>query len=173
MRFFLTLSFIFLTALIITSSYFIKSNFFIFTHSNWIKINNFEILDYKVYCSSSPWRRGMDRSARGNVKIRYNYKNNIYEFKKNDFLVLYRLNFFENCNELKNRNISLFKEINKNNEFSVFISPKTKEAKVLILKKNLSFRNSWMINFILEIQLIIIVIIGLTIYLSLSSKRKP
>lgn len=48
---------------------------------------------------------------------------------KNNFLVFYRLTLFEDCNELKNRNISLFKEINKNNEVYVFISPKQKKQK--------------------------------------------
>lgn len=163
--------FIFLILLIVTSSFNLQSKFFKLFHPDWVNIKDYKIIDYKVYCSSRPWRRGMDRNARGDIKYEYKYKNSTYISEKEDFLVLYRLKIFENCSEMKNKNISIFNDINKNNEIKVFISPDTKKSKILITKKGLSFRNSWMINLILEIQLIFLVLIFLITYLIVTSKK--
>ena len=163
--------FIFLILLIVTSSFNLQSKFFKLFHPDWVNIKDYKIIDYKVYCSSRPWRRGMDRNARGDIKYEYKYKNSTYISEKEDFLVLYRLKIFENCSEMKNKNISIFNDINKNNEIKVFISPDTKKSKILITKKGLSFKNSWMINLVLEIQLIFLVLIGLIIYLIVTSKK--
>jgi hypothetical protein len=163
--------FIFLILLNVTSSFNLQSKFFKLFHPDWVNIKDYKIIDYKVYCSSRPWRRGMDRNARGDIKYEYKYKNSTYISEKEDFLVLYRLKIFENCSEMKNKNISIFNDINKNNEIKVFISPDTKKSKILITKKGLSFRNSWMINLILEIQLIILVLIFLITYLIVTSKK--
>ena len=165
------LTFIFLIISTITSSHYIYSAIFKLTHKNWIKINDFQVIDYKVYCSSAPWRRGMDRSARGDLKFKYRYNNKIYTSEKEDFLVIYRLNIFENCNEIKSININTFNEIKKNNEIFFLISPNINKSKILITKKGLSFRSSWMINLFLEIQLIFFILIGLIIYLSMTSKK--
>ncbi|MFX5735355.1 hypothetical protein ABTE30_03875, partial [Acinetobacter baumannii] len=99
------------------------------------------------------------------------YRNATYTSEKEDFLVVYRLFISENCDEMKGQNLSIFNEIKKNNELKVFISPDTKKSKILITKKGLSFRNSWMINLMLEIQLITLVLIGLIIYLTVTSKK--
>ncbi|HCQ9872947.1 TPA: hypothetical protein OMQ57_003739, partial [Acinetobacter baumannii] len=120
-------------------------------HPDWVEVKGYKILDYKIYCSSKPWRRGMDRNARGDIKYQYTYRNATYTSEEEDFLVVYRLFIFENCDEMKGQNISIFNEIKKNNEIKIFISPDTKKSKILITKKGLSFRNSWVINLMLEI----------------------
>jgi hypothetical protein len=81
----------------------------------------------------------MDRNARGDIKYEYKYQNIAYKSEKEDFLVLYRLKIFENCNEMKEKNISIFNEIKKNNEIKIFISPDMKKSKILITKKGLLF----------------------------------
>ncbi|MNI00779.1 hypothetical protein D3C73_535890 [compost metagenome] len=167
----LSLITIFLILLVVTSSFNLQSKVFKLFHPDWIEIKDYKIIDYKVYCSSKPWRRGMDRNARGDIKYQYTYRNTTYTLEKEDFLVLYRLKIFENCNDMKDQNISIFNEIKKNNEIKIFISADTKKSKILITKKGLSFRNSWMINLMLEIQLIILVLIGLIIYLTVTSKK--
>ncbi|HCA5152136.1 TPA: hypothetical protein MW187_003752, partial [Acinetobacter baumannii] len=113
----------------------------------------------------------MDRSARGDIKYQYTYQNKVYKSEEKDFLVVYRLFISENCDEMKGQNLSIFNKIKKNNELKVFISPDIKKSKILITKKGLSFRNSWMISLMLEIQLIILVLIGLIIYLTVTSKK--
>ena len=167
----LSLVAVFLILLILTSSFNLQSKVFKLFYPDCIEVKDYKILDYKVYCSSKPWRRGMDRNARGNIKYQYTYRNTTYTSEKEDFLVVYRLFISENCDEMKEQNISIFNEIKKNNEIKVFISLEAKKSKILITKKGLSFRNSWMINLMLEIQLIILVLIGLIIYLIVTSKK--
>lgn len=167
----LSLLAVFLILLILTSSFNLQSKVFKLFYPDWIEVKDYKILDYNVYCSSKPWRRGMDRNARGNIKYQYTYQNTTYTSEKEDFLVVYRLFISENCDEMKEQNISIFNEIKKNNEIKVFISLDAKKSKILITKKGLSFRNSWMINLMLEIQLIILVLIGLIIYLIVTSKK--
>ena len=41
----------------ITSSPLLKNNFFLMTHSNWVKVNILKIMKTYTYCSSEPWRR--------------------------------------------------------------------------------------------------------------------
>ncbi|MFJ1521569.1 hypothetical protein ACG59Z_17075 [Acinetobacter sp. ABJ_C1_1] len=167
----LSLVAVFLILLIVTSSFNLQSKVFKLFHPDWVEVKDYKILDYNVYCSSKPWRRGMDRNARGDIKYQYTYRNATYTSEKEDFMVVYRLFISENCDEMKGQNISIFNEIKKNNEIKIFISPDTKKSKILITKKGLSFRNSWMINLVLEIQLIILVLIGLIIYLTVTSKK--
>lgn len=167
----LSLVAVFLILLILTSSFNLQSKVFKLFHPDWVEVKDYKILDYNVYCSSKPWRRGMDRNARGNIMYQYTYRNTTYTSEKEDFLVVYRLFISENCDEMKEQNISIFNEIKKNNEIKVFISLDAKKSKILITKKGLSFRNSWMINLMLEIQLIILVLIGLIIYLTVTSKK--
>lgn len=167
----LSLVAIFLILLILTSSFNLQLKVFKLFHPDWVEVKDYKILDYNVYCSSKPWRRGMDRNARGDIKYQYTYRNTTYTSEKEDFLVVYRLFISENCDEMKEQNISIFNKINKNNELKVFISTDTKKSKILITKKGLSFRNSWMINLMLEIQLIFLVLIGLIIYLIITSKK--
>ncbi|KQE87375.1 hypothetical protein APB94_11820 [Acinetobacter lactucae] len=167
----LSLVFVFLILLVITSSFNLQSQVFKLLHPNWVELEDYEILDYNVYCKRKYWRRGMDRSARGDIKYQYTYQNKVYKAEEKDFLVVYRLMISENCDEMKDQNVYIFNEIKKNNEIKFFISPDTKKSKILIIKKGLSFRNSWMINLILEIQLIILVLIGLIIYLTVTSKK--
>ncbi|XZW13544.1 hypothetical protein ACT4YX_08655 [Acinetobacter baumannii] len=162
---------IFLILLVVTSSFNLKLKVFKLFHPDWVEVKGYKILDYKIYCSSKPWRRGMDRNARGDIKYQYTYRNATYTSEREDFLVVYRLFISENCDEMKGQNISIFNEIKKNNEIKIFISPDTKKSKILITKKGLSFRNSWVINLMLEIQLIILVLIGLIIYLTVTSKK--
>ncbi|HDX6153327.1 TPA: hypothetical protein RP458_003214 [Acinetobacter baumannii] len=162
---------IFLVLLVVTSSFNLKLKVFKLFHPDWVEVKGYKILDYKIYCSSKPWRRGMDRNARGDIKYQYTYRNATYTSEREDFLVVYRLFISENCDEMKGQNISIFNEIKKNNEIKIFISPDTKKSKILITKKGLSFRNSWVINLMLEIQLIILVLIGLIIYLTVTSKK--
>ncbi|MCO9050790.1 hypothetical protein [Acinetobacter sp. UC24323] len=167
----LSLLAIFLILLVVTSSFNLKLEVFKLFHPDWVEVKGYKILDYKIYCSSKPWRRGMDRNARGDIKYQYTYRNATYTSEREDFLVVYRLFISENCDEMKGQNISIFNEIKKNNEIKIFISPDTKKSKILITKKGLSFRNSWVINLMLEIQLIILVLIGLIIYLTVTSKK--
>ncbi|MDD9320124.1 hypothetical protein M0O54_08305 [Acinetobacter lactucae] len=167
----LSLVFVFLILLVVTSSFNLQSKIFKLLHPDWFELKDYKILDYNVYCSSKPWRRGMDRNARGDIKYQYAYRNTTYTSEEKDFLVVYRLFISENCDEMKDQNISIFNEIKKNNQINFFISPDTKKSKILITKEGLSFRNSWMINLILEIQLIILVLIGLIIYLTVTSKK--
>ncbi|MDC4634706.1 hypothetical protein OHV71_16080 [Acinetobacter baumannii] len=162
---------IFLILLVVTSSFNLKLKVFKLFHPDWVEVKGYKILDYKIYCSSKPWRRGMDRNARGDIKYQYTYRNATYTSEREDFLVVYRLFISETCDEMKGQNISIFNEIKKNNEIKIFISPDTKKSKILITKKGLSFRNSWVINLMLEIQLIILVLIGLIIYLTVTSKK--
>lgn len=167
----LSLLAIFLILLILTSSFNLQSKVFKLFHPEWVEVKDYKILDYNVYCSSKPWRRGMDRNARGDIKYQYRYRNTTYTSEKEDFLVVYRLFISENCDEMREQNISIFNEIKKNNEIKVFISLVAKKSKILIAKKGLSFRNSWMISLVLEIQLIILVLIGLIVYLIITSKK--
>ncbi|WP_284087795.1 hypothetical protein [Acinetobacter nosocomialis] len=167
----LSLLAVFLILLVVTSSFNLQLKIFKLLHPDWVELKDYKILDYKIYCSSKPWRRGMDRNARGDIKYQYTYRNATYTSEKEDFLVVYRLFISENCDEMKGQNLSIFNEIKKNNELKVFISPDTKKSKILITKKGLSFRKSWMINLMLEIQLITLVLIGLIIYLTVTSKK--
>lgn len=167
----LSLLAVFLILLILTSSFNLQSKVFKLLHPDWVELEDYKILDYNVYCKRKYWRRGMDRSARGDIKYQYTYQNKVYKAEEKDFLVVYRLMISENCDEMKEQNISIFNEIKKSNELKVFISPDKKKSKILITKKGLSFRNSWMINFVLEIQLIFLVLIGLIIYLTITSKK--
>lgn len=167
----LSLLAVFLILLVVTSSFNLQSKVFKLFHPDWIEIKDYEILDYNVYCKRKYWRRGMDRSARGDIRYQYTYQNKVYKSEEKDFLVVYRLFIFENCDEMKDQNVSIFNEIKKKNEIKVFISPDTKKSKILITKKGLLFRNSWMINLFLEIQLIFLVLIGLIVYLMVTSKK--
>ncbi|ADI92098.1 hypothetical protein I7H67_08125 [Acinetobacter sp. ACIN00229] len=167
----LSLLAVFLILLVVTSSFNLQSKVFKLFHPDWIEIKDYEILDYNVYCKRKYWRRGMDRSARGDIRYQYTYQNKVYKSEEKDFLVVYRLFISENCDEMKDQNVSIFNEIKKKNEIKVFISPDTKKSKILITKKGLSFRNSWMINLFLEIQLIFLVLIGLIVYLMVTSKK--
>jgi len=167
----LSLVAVFLILLVLTSSFNLQSKVFKLFHPDWIEIKDYEILDYNVYCKRKYWRRGMDRSARGDIRYQYTYQNKVYKSEEKDFLVVYRLFISENCDEMKDQNVSIFNEIKKKNEIKVFISPDTKKSKILIAKKGLSFRNSWMINLFLEIQLIFLVLIGLIVYLMVTSKK--
>ncbi len=167
----LSLIAVFLILLVVTSSFNLQSKVFKLFHPDWIEIKDYEILDYNVYCKRKYWRRGMDRSARGDIRYQYTYQNKVYKSEEKDFLVVYRLFISENCDEMKDQNVSIFNEIKKKNEIKVFISPDTKKSKILITKKGLSFRNSWMINLFLEIQLIFLVLIGLIVYLMVTSKK--
>ncbi|MCT9166768.1 hypothetical protein Q5X60_12920 [Acinetobacter baumannii] len=167
----LSLLAVFLILLVLTSSFNLKLKVFKLFHPDWVEVKGYKILDYNVYCKRKYWHRGMDRSARGDIRYQYTYQNKVYKAEEKDFLVIYRLMISENCDEMKGQNISIFNEIKKNNEIKIFISPDTKKSKILITKKGLSFRNSWMINLILEIQLIFLVLIGLTIYLIVTSKK--
>ncbi|WP_336005299.1 hypothetical protein [Acinetobacter pittii] len=167
----LSLLAVFLILLVVTSSFNLQSKVFKLLHPDWVELEDYEILDYNVYCKRKYWRRGIDRSARGDIKYQYIYQNKIYKSEEKDFLVVYRLFISENCDEMKDQNVSIFNEIKKKNEIKVFISPDTKRSKILITKKGLSFRNSWMINLFLEIQLIFLVLIGLIVYLMVTSKK--
>lgn len=167
----LSLLAVFLILLVVTSSFNLQSKVFKLFHPDWIEIKDYEILDYNVYCKRKYWRRGMDRSTRGDIRYQYTYQNKVYKSEEKDFLVVYRLFISENCDEMKDQNVSIFNEIKKKNEIKVFISPDTKKSKILITKKGLSFRNSWMINLFLEIQLIFLVLIGLIVYLMVTSKK--
>ncbi|MFV5441211.1 hypothetical protein VXP84_16280 [Acinetobacter oleivorans] len=167
----LSLLAVFLILLVVTSSFNLQSKVFKLFHPDWIEIKDYEILDYNVYCKRKYWRRGMDRSARGDIRYQYTYQNKVYKSEEKDFLVVYRLFISENCDEMKDQNVSIFNEIKKKNEIKFFISPDTKKSKILITKKGLSFRNSWMINLFLEIQLIFLVLIGLIVYLMVTSKK--
>lgn len=167
----LSLVAVFLILLVLTSSFNLQSKVFKLFHPDWVKLEDYKILDYNVYCKRKYWRRGMERSARGDIRYQYTYQNKVYKSEEKDFLVVYRLMISENCDEMKEQNLSIFNEIKKNNEIKVFILPDTKKSKILIAKKGLSFRSSWMINLLLEIQLIILVLIGLIIYLAVTSKK--
>lgn len=167
----LSLIAVFLILLILTSSFNLQSRVFKLFHPDWVEVKDYKILDYNVYCKRKYWRRGMDRSARGDIRYQYTYQNKVYKSEEKDFLVVYRLFISENCDELKDQNVSIFNEIKKKNEIKFFISPDTKKSKILITKKGLSFRNSWMINLFLEIQLIFLVLIGLIVYLMVTSKK--
>lgn len=167
----LSLITVFLILLFLTSSFNLQLKVFKLFHPGWVELKDYKILDYNVYCKRKYWRRGMDRSARGDIRYQYAYRNTTYTSEEKDFLVVYRLMISENCDEMKDQNVSIFNEINKNNEIKVFISPDTKKTKILITKKGLLFRNSWMISLVLEIQLIILVLIGLIIYLAVTSKK--
>lgn len=167
----LSLVAVFLILLVLTSSFNLQSKVFKLLHPDWVELKDYKILDYNVYCKRKYWRRGMERSARGDIRYQYTYQNKVYKSEEKDFLVVYRLMISENCDEMKEQNLSIFNEIKKNNEIKVFISPNTKKSKILIAKKGLSFRNSWMISLVLEIQLIILVLIGLIIYLTVTSKK--
>jgi len=167
----LSLLAVFLILLVVTSSFNLKLKVFKLFHPDWVEVKDYKILDYNVYCKRKYWHRGMDRSARGDIRYQYVYQNKVYKNEEKDFLVVYRLLISENCEEMKGQNLSIFNEIKKNNEIKVFISPDTKKSKILITKKGLSFKNSWMINLVLEIQLIFLVLIGLIIYLFVTSKK--
>ncbi|WP_151989072.1 hypothetical protein [Acinetobacter oleivorans] len=167
----LSLVAIFLILLVLTSSFNLQSKVFKLLHPDWVELKDYKISDYNVYCKRKYWRRGMERSARGDIRYQYTYQNKVYKSEEKDFLVVYRLFISENCDEMKDQNVSIFNEIKKKNEIKVFISPDTKKSKILITKKGLSFRNSWMINLFLEIQLIFLVLIGLIVYLMVTSKK--
>ncbi|EEY75836.1 MULTISPECIES: hypothetical protein [Acinetobacter] len=167
----LSLVAVFLILLVLTSSFNLQLKVFKLLHPDWVELKDYKILDYNVYCKRKYWRRGMERSARGDIRYQYTYQKKVYKSEEKDFLVVYRLMISENCDEMKEQNLSIFNEIKKNNEIKVFISPDTKKSKILIEKKGLSFRNSWMINLVLEIQLIILVLSGLIIYLVVTSKK--
>lgn len=167
----LSLVAVFFILLILTSSFNLQLKVFKLLHPDWVEVKDYIILDYNVYCKRKYWHRGMNRSARGDIRYQYTYQNKVYNSEEKDFLVVYRLMISENCDEMKGQNLSIFNKIKKNNELKVFISPDTKKTKILITKKGLSFRNSWMINLVLEIQLIFLVLIGLIIYLAVTSKK--
>ncbi|GLG85336.1 hypothetical protein [Acinetobacter calcoaceticus] len=167
----LSLVAVFIILLVLTSSFNLQSKVFKLLHPDWVELKDYKILDYNVYCKRKYWRRGMERSARGDIRYQYTYQNKVYKSEEKDFLVVYRLMISENCDEMKEQNLSIFNEMKKNNEIKVFISLDAKKSKILITKKVLSFRNSWMINLMLEIQLIILVLIGLIIYLIITSKK--
>ncbi|MFH4410453.1 hypothetical protein WAJ69_20730, partial [Acinetobacter baumannii] len=71
----LSLLAVFLILLVVTSSFNLQLKIFKLLHPDWVELKDYKILDYKIYCSSKPWRRGMDRNARGDIKYQYTYRN--------------------------------------------------------------------------------------------------
>lgn len=81
----LSLLAVFLILLVVTSSFNLQSKVFKLFHPDWIEIKDYEILDYNVYCKRKYWRRGMDRSARGDIRYQYTYQNKVYKSEEKDF----------------------------------------------------------------------------------------
>ena len=85
------------------------------THSNWVKVNNFKIMETYTYCSSEPWRRGIDRAAYRYIKYEYSFDKRKYIEENEKLFGVYRINLLDNCEKLKEKNEVLWNEYNKNN----------------------------------------------------------
>ena len=84
----------------ITSSPLLKNKFFLMTHSNWVKVNNFKIIETYTYCSSEPWRRGIDRAAYRYIKYEYSFDKRKYIGENEKLFGVYRINLLDNCEKL-------------------------------------------------------------------------
>ena len=71
-------------AFLFTSTPIFKFKIFESTHSNLIRIKDFNILNYKIECSS-PWGRGRDTTATMKVSYNYKYNDKSYEAEFIDF----------------------------------------------------------------------------------------
>lgn len=150
-----------------TSTPIFKFKIFKSTHSNLIRIKDFNILNYKIECSS-PWGRGRDTTA--TMKISYNYKYNdkSYEAEFIDFYSTYKLFFFESCDALREKNYKIWQTIIQEKAIQLWVEKNSpKNSKLFVTYQNSNIRFSWLSIFLAEIQGLILTAIAIIICFSI------
>ncbi|UJA03189.1 hypothetical protein F9230_01740 [Acinetobacter johnsonii] len=140
----------------ITSSPLLKNKFFLMTHSNWVKVNNFNIIETYTYCSSEPWRRGIDRAAYRYIKYEYSFDKRKYIGENEKLFGVYRINLLDNCEKLKEKNEVLWNEYNKNN-YPLYVN--ISNSKILISNNLFKIGTSLFLSILFEIQGVIITLV--------------
>ena len=140
----------------ITSSPLLKNKFFLMTHSNWVKVNNFKIIETYTYCSSEPWRRGIDRAAYRYIKYEYSFDKRKYIEENEKLFGVYRINFLDNCEKLKEKNEVLWNEYNKNN-YPLYAN--ISNSKILTSNDLFKIGTSSFLSILFEIQGVIITLV--------------
>ena len=114
-----------------------------------MKVRKFKILETYTYCSSAPWRRGIDRVAYRYVKYEYSLNKKVYIEENDKLFGFYRINFLNSCNSLKQKNEKQWNEYNKNN---YLLYSNGKKSKVLISNELFNINTSVFLSILLEIQ---------------------
>ena len=108
--------------------------------NNWKEIKSFKIVKTKISCSSTPWRKGIDRTATMNIEYMYKYHNKIYYHNAQDALSIYRVTLLESCSELKNKLKNIWDKYNADKALFLYVSNRGDESKLLIKKNDFNFR---------------------------------
>jgi len=137
----------------ITSSPLLKNKFFLLTHSSWVKVNNFRIIETYTYCSSEPWRRGIDRASYRYIKYEYSIDQRKYIGESDKLFGIYRINILDSCKKLKEKNEVLWNEYNKNN-YPLYVNKI--HSKILISNELFKISTSPFLSILFEIQGVII-----------------
>lgn len=151
MKIFIKIIFIiFSLSLILISLPYLKYYSFKFTHPNWVEVNQIKILNYNVYCPSFHKKSENDQ-ARSDIRYQYEYKGINYIQTKSNFIRYYRINFFEDCTELKKNNIQIFQEALKNGAIKNLVSAQN-ESRIFIVNSRPLIRINLITAIILKIQ---------------------
>ncbi|MBU3817611.1 hypothetical protein [Acinetobacter baumannii] len=142
-----------------------KLKIFNVTHSNWIQLEKFQILNYEIKCSS-PWGRGGDKMANLAVSYQYNYGNKSYFQQDQVFFRVYKTYIFERCDSFKEKNKQLFNKAVKDHTIKLFINKNSpNKAKLFLSNKEFNYRLSWLSIFFSEIQgILLTLLVVITIY---------
>ncbi len=138
--------------------------------NTWQKIEKFQILKTQISCSSSPWRKGIDRTAKMNVEYMYKYHNKIYYRNAQNVLSIYRITLLESCDDLKVKLENAWHQYNTDKVLSVYISSIGNESKFVIKENQFTFRKSLIALILFEAQgviLILVIILILTCLITL------
>ncbi|MDV4312303.1 hypothetical protein [Acinetobacter indicus] len=127
--------------------------------SKWQKIEDFQILKTQISCSSSPWRKGIDRTATMNVEYMYRYHNKIYYRNAQDALSIYRITLLESCADLKIKLENAWQQYNTDKVLSVYISSIGNESRLVIKENHFTFRKSLMALILFEAQGVILILV--------------
>lgn len=154
-------------AFLFTSTPIFKFKIFESTHSNLIRIKDFNILNYKIECSS-PWGRGRDTTATMKVSYNYKYNDKSYEAEFIDFYSTYKLFFFESCGVLREKNYKIWQKIIEEKSIQLLVEKNSpKNSKLFITNQNPNIRFSWLSIFLAEMQGLIIAAIVISICFSI------
>ena len=110
----------------------------------------------EVYCSSEPWRRGIDRAAYRYIKYEYSFDKRKYIEENEKLFGVYRINLLDNCEKLKEKNEVLWNEYNKNN-YPLYAN--ISNSKILISNDLFKIGTSSFLSILFEIQGVIITLV--------------
>lgn len=155
-------------AFLVTSTPILNLKIFKSTHANLIRIEDFNILNHKIECSS-PWGRGRDTTATMKISYNYKYRDKYYEAEFVDFYSTYKLFFFEGCDALTEKNYRIWQIIIEEKAIQLWVEKNSpKNSKLFLSDRNFNIRYSWLSIFLAELQGLILtaiaIIIGFSIY---------